>query len=333
MIIDLNKFIEEERPYWEELGDLLDQMEGSASYKMDLPDVRRFHYLYQKSSADLARIKSFSAEQDIRRYLESLIARAFAEIHETRRRKRAFSIKSFFFHQFPATFRKHITAFQLSAAIMALGCIFGALAIAFDPDAKTVLMPFAHLQQDPAARVAQEEKGPDPGLEHGKTTFASFLMTHNTRISIFVMGLGITWGIGTLILLFTNGAMLGAVAADYLLAEQAPFLFGWLLPHGAIEIPAIVLAGQAGLILAGAMIGMGPSTGPRPGLKNRLRNVSGDLVTLICGVALLLIWAGIVEGFLSQYHEPVIPYSMKIIFGIIELFALTFFLAKAGRRI
>ena len=48
-------------------------------------------------------------------------------------------------------------------------------------------------------------------------------------------------------------------------------------------------------------------------------------------VAVLLIWAGLVEGFLSQYHEPVLPYAVKILFGLVELTLLTVFLARSGR--
>jgi hypothetical protein len=58
--------------------------------------------------------------------------------------------------------------------------------------------------------------------------------------------------------------------------------------------------------------------------------VSHDLTTLVLGIVLLLIWAGFVEGFLSQYHEPVIPYSIKIAFGLVELVLLVLFLAKSG---
>ena len=39
---------------------------------------------------------------------------------------------------------------------------------------------------------------------------------------------------------------------------------------------------------------------------------------MIFGVGLLLVWAGFVEAFLSQYHEPVIPYMAKIAFGLVE---------------
>jgi uncharacterized membrane protein SpoIIM required for sporulation len=95
-----------------------------------------------------------------------------------------------------------------------------------------------------------------------------------------------------------------------------------------IEIPAILIAGQAGLILAGALIGRSS----RNTIRTRLREISGDLVTLIFGVGLMLVWAGFIEAFLSQYHEPVIPYSVKIAFGCVELILLCMFLAKSGRN-
>ena len=45
---------------------------------------------------------------------------------------------------------------------------------------------------------------------------------------------------------------------------------------------------------------------------------------------MLLVWAGFIEAFLSQYHEPVIPYAAKIAFGAVELILLSLFLAKSG---
>jgi uncharacterized membrane protein SpoIIM required for sporulation len=113
---------------------------------------------------------------------------------------------------------------------------------------------------------------------------------------------------------------------DYVYAGQARFLLGWLLPHGAIEIPAILLGGQAGFLLASALIGWGS----RKSRRQRLREIAPDLTTIIFGAGVLLIWAGIVESFLSQYHQPVIPYALKIAFGAAELVALTLFLARSG---
>jgi uncharacterized membrane protein SpoIIM required for sporulation len=137
-----------------------------------------------------------------------------------------------------------------------------------------------------------------------------------------------TFGVGTLIVLFYNGVILGAVVVDYVAAGETVFLLGWLLPHGAVEIPAILVGAQAGLVLARALIGRGD----RDSLRVRMRKVGGDLMTLMFAVALMLIWAGVIEAFFSQYHAPVLPYSVKITFGTVELLLLIVFFSRCGRR-
>jgi uncharacterized membrane protein SpoIIM required for sporulation len=328
VIIDLQKFSASERPAWQELEKLLNRMDGDPAFKLSLDQARRFHYLYERASADLARLVTFSAEPELRRYLESLVARAYTEIHETRSDRKRFLPWNWFLHTLPQTFRRHIKAFWLSLGITIAGCLFGGMALAFDPEAKAVIMPFEHLHGDPAERVAREEAAKRDHVGSYKSSFSSQLMTHNTRVSITTMGLGITWGIGTILLLFYNGVILGAVAVDYVQAGQWKFLLGWLMPHGVIEIPAILIAGQAGLVLANALVGWGR----RERLAARFRASAADLVTLICGVGVMLIWAGFIEAFLSQYHEPVIPYAAKIAFGCIELAMLILFLSRCGRR-
>lgn len=326
MIVDLQRFIANERPFWRELEGMLTRIEAEPELQLSLTQLQLFHQLYERTAADLAKITTFSSEPETRRYLENLVARTYAEIHETRGKQRRFYFGNWFLGTLPQTFRKHIRAFYLSVAITLAGCAFGGLAIAFDPESKPVLMPFSHLQQDPHQRVAEEEKAMNDRLEGAKTTFSAQLMTHNTKVSIFTLALGMSWGVGTIIMLFYNGVILGAVAADYIHAGETKFLLGWLMPHGVIEIPAILIAGQAGLMLAMAMIGRGN----RLPLTDRLRAISGDVVTLIFGVGLMLIWAGFIEAFLSQYHEPIIPYGVKIAFGFVELFLLFAFYAKSG---
>jgi uncharacterized membrane protein SpoIIM required for sporulation len=328
MIIDLQRFIAGERDCWAELEKMLNRLEAEPNLHMKLEEVQRFHLLYERTAADLAKIITFAAEPDTRRYLENLVARAYGEIHETRDKQRRFFPLQWFFQTLPQTFRRHVRAFYLSVAITLAGCAFGGLAIAFDPDSKPVLMPFPHLLQDPAKRVAEEEKASNDRLAGYKTGFSAQLMTHNTQVSIFTLALGMTWGVGTILMLFYNGVILGAVAVDYVRAGQTKFLLGWLMPHGVIEIPAILIAGQAGLLLALALIGWGKRTP----LRARLREISADLTTLIFGVAVMLVWAGFIEAFLSQYHEPVIPYDVKIAFGCVELILLTVFLSKSGTK-
>jgi uncharacterized membrane protein SpoIIM required for sporulation len=327
VIIDLERFVAGERECWSELEGTLEKLEADPGYRMSMERLRRFHLLYERTAADLAKISTFSAEPETRRYLENLVARAYGEIHETRERRGRLHLMQWCFQTLPRTFRHHVRAFYVSLAITIAGCSFGGLALLLDPASKPILMPFPHLLQDPAKRVAEEEQARTDRLAGQKSSFSAFLMTHNVRISILTVALGMSLGIGTILLLFYNGVMLGAVVADYVRAGQTKFLLGWLLPHGVIEIPAILIAGQAGLVLAFALVGWGD----RSTLKARLRVVSRDVVTLVFGVGLLLVWAGIVEAFLSQYHEPVLPYFVKIAFGLVELVLLVLFLAKAGK--
>ena len=328
MIIDLDKFLADERTHWTALESILNQIEKYPERLLKLDELLRFHELYERASADLAKIETFASEPEIHRYLEGLVARAYGEIHETRTKAKRLNPWRWFVETFPRAFRRRIAPFWLALAVTIAGCLFGGAAIAIDPDAKQVIMPFEGLQGDPKERVRKEETAKEDRLAGQRSTFAAQLMTHNTQVAIFTMALGVTWGAGTTVTLFYNGVILGAVGVDYIRAGEARFLLGWLLPHGVVEIPAILLGGQAGFLLAGALIGWGS----RQTRRARLREISPDLVTIVFGAAVLLVWAGMVESFLSQYHEPVIPYSLKIAFGAVELAALTIFLARSGTR-
>jgi len=330
MIIDLPRFIATERPSWTELEKTLDRLQAEPGRALTLDEAKRFHFLYQKVSADLGRIATFASEPELRLYLEALTARAYGEIHETRERGRRFRPARWFFTEFPRVFRKHAGAFWVSTIITFVGVLFGALAVTLDDEAKEAVLPpmFANHLGDPAKRVAMEEKATKDRAAGQHSTFASQLMTNNIGVSIKALAFGLTFGILTIVLLFYNGVILGLVAIDYILAGQTVFLLGWLLPHGAIEIPAILIAGQGGLMIGQALIGYGD----RAPLADRLRALGPDLATLIGGVAVMLVWAGFVESFLSQYHEPVIPYAVKIAFGCVELAVLIWFLGSGRAK-
>jgi uncharacterized membrane protein SpoIIM required for sporulation len=329
MIIDLQKFMSGERPYWTELEAALNKFENNSGHLLPLDQLRRFHYLYERTAAGLAKINTFASEPETRRYLESLVARAYGEIHETRDRQHRFAPLVWLFHTWPQTFRRHVRAFWLSVGITLLGALFGGFAAAYDPDAKSAIMPemFANHLGDPSERVAREEQHPEKTSAGHLSSFSAQLMVNNIGVSIKAMALGMTWGIGTIVILFYNGVILGVISVDYVMAGQTTFLLGWLLPHGVIELPAVMMGGQTGLMLAGALIGWGR----RDTMRARLRQLTPDLTTLIAGIALMLIWAGFVESFFSQYHEPVLPYLVKIAFGCTELVLLILFLARCGR--
>lgn len=325
MILDLERFVAEGRPRWQALEDALRVFERDRFHRPSFEESLRLFDLYQHCAADLARLQA--SQPEIARYLEALVARAYTQIHSVRRRTPLRPLR-WLTDTFPATFRRQWRAFALATGLLLLGCMTGVALLRMDVDAKAVLMPFPHLLNDPAERVKQEEKDRGKQIAGHQIAFSAFLMTHNISVAFLSMAAGMSFGIGTILMVFANGLDLGAVCADYVQAGQTKFLAGWLLPHGVVELPALLVASQAGLLLAGALVGS-RSRLPR---RQRLRSISKDVFTLSLGAALMLIWAGLVESFVSQYHEPVLPYDAKIAFGLIELALLAWFFARSGRK-
>ena len=65
MIIDVAKFVASERETWNELETALNRMESEPHGRLSLAELRRFHFLYEKTSADLARLSTFAFSPEI----------------------------------------------------------------------------------------------------------------------------------------------------------------------------------------------------------------------------------------------------------------------------
>lgn len=326
MILDSDRFIEKEQPHWIALREHLDRLDSRAVGADSAASLLALHSLYRRAASGLARLEAAAADPAAIHQLEALVGRAYAEIHSRPHGSGWRAVPKWIATAFPIAFRKHFRYFAAAVWITLAGCLVGGIAIATNKEHRETLYPFPHLLQDPSKRVALEEsQARSASAPH--STFAAQLMSNNIRVTINAFAFGMTYGIGTVVLLFYNGVILGGVAVDYILDGQIVFLLAWLLPHGVTEIPAIFIGGMAGLLIARALFGFGD----RHGLRTRFRALLPDLAALMFGAATLLVWAGIVESFFSQYHAPVIPYGVKIAFGVVELIALIVWLARAGR--
>ena len=216
MIIDLAKFIAAEQPFWTELDAVAAAAGERSGRTLPLHQSRRFHYLYERTAADLARLNTFANEPEIRRFLELLVARAYGEVHETRETPHRFQPWHWFTAIFPRTFRRHLGAFWLAVAITLAGAPSAGWRWRWTRRPSRCSCRLNICQMDPRERVAREENAKTDRLAGEKADFAAYLMTHNTQVSLLTMALGMTWGVGTILMLFYNGVMLGAVAVDYI---------------------------------------------------------------------------------------------------------------------
>ncbi|MGH9481287.1 MAG: stage II sporulation protein M, partial [Terriglobales bacterium] len=310
---------------------LLDRLDSRPDRSLSPAEADALQNLYFRAADDLNRLEQGACAVSVQTYLAALVARAYGEIYAAPRRLRADlrqwrrvpRVALTFARAVPWVFRRHIRLFALSLTLTLLGCLFGAIAVSYDPAAAEILLPAAYLR-NPAQRVAQDlgsagANSPGAGARHPaslaqETAFSAQLITHNIQVSLFTLALGVTLGLGTGLLLFANGVLLGAVAARYCQAGFGWFLAGWLLPHGAFEIPSVLIAGQAGFLLARLLV-----QGGRESRRERMRRHLPELLILLGGLSCLLVWAGVMEAYFSQHHAPGLGYAAPVAIGLAEL--------------
>jgi uncharacterized membrane protein SpoIIM required for sporulation len=321
---DVNRFVRERKPTWRALEALLDRA-LTAPRTLTLDEMRQLGQLYRSVSSDLIRARAEILDASVIDYLNDLVARAYALVHGRPGRTRSHVFR-FLATEFPQLFRQEIRMFGLAALLTCLGAGLGAAAVALDPASLGVMIPDQHQAFTPSERVSRDEA--TGGLADGQeaVAFSSFLFTHNIRVSFLVFVLGLTFGLGTVALLFYNGVPLGALAMQYHLEGQGLFFWSWILPHGIPELTEIFIAGAAGLILGRALLLPGQRT-RRAALVVEARRA----VRLVVGGMPILILAGFIEGTISQMHEPRVPYALKLVVAAVVGAAVYAYLLLAGR--
>ena len=328
MILDLERFQAQARPRWRDLESLLTALESRPDRRLNAAEAEQLQDLYAQTAADLNRVTHGTLAHELRQYLERLVARAYGELYyappvrseiwQPRRWLRIFTA-------FPEAFRRQARYFALAVLITLLGCTLGGLAVHYDPASVDVLLPSDYLR-NPGERVHEEEQGQSRHRDSAQieAAFSAQLIKHNIQVALLAAALGVTFGIGTALLLFENGILLGAVAVRYTQQGFGLFMTAWLLPHGVFEIPSILIAGQSGFYLARLLL--------RRREDRDVRQSMREWLVLVAGMAMMLVWAGLMEAFFSQHHAPVLPYWFKVAVAAAELVLLTIYLSMTGRR-
>lgn len=311
-------------PDWQTLEALLTRFETHGPAALSLREARALGKLYRAACADLLVAQAQLKEAALADYLNVLVARGYAAVYASETRF-SFDLVGLFLRVFPALVRRERRLVALSALIFLLGGVFGALVIRSDPSALGLVIPEMHQLRTPSERVRDEATAGDGHDAGAAAVFSSFLLTHNIQVTFLVFALGITLGIGTACVLFFNGVPLGALAAQYHASGQGLFFWAWILPHGVVELTVVVIAGAAGFVLARGLW--------KPGLQTRGAAVVREgqsAVRLVIGGMPMLVVAGIVEGTISQMHEPAMPYSVKLTVAGGLFVATCLYLSRGG---
>src|ERR1041385_6103349 len=312
-------FIEKHKTAWQRLEELLKLLDSSSLRRLHREEVRELGRIYRRTASDLAIARAESRDPRLINYLNSLVIRAHGRIYraESPGWKR---ILFFFTHELPSTFRRTWRYTLLSFSVFMVFAIFGFVGTRYDPEFSELVGVSPVLRE-----TYIETKTPWwERLYEENQIGASAIMTNNIMVTIYTFAFGATFGIGTLFYLAYNGANIASVLALTYRAGFGNDLLTFMVGHGVIELSCIFIAGGAGLLIGSALV--------LPGDLSRadaLKSRGKDAVRLMMGVAVLLVVAGTIEGFISPAPiNPKIKFTIAALTGL----ALYSYLLLAGRE-
>jgi uncharacterized membrane protein SpoIIM required for sporulation len=229
------------------------------------------------------------------------------------RRLRAIGIVGFYRDTFPQVFHDTLPYTLTACAIFFALAFAGWMMASFDPG-------FQHYFLGPVMMQSIEKHQMwTQSVVSIKPLASSAIMTNNLTVSLATFAYGVTAGIGTVWMLAFNGLLLGVVGAACWQADMSNQLWSFVAPHGVLELPAIFIAGGAGLLIAKGLLF--PGTLPRGA---SLVAEGRRAVRLVLGIIPLLVVAGTVEGFVSPSNLPSVwKYVLAVgLFGVLILFVM-----------
>ncbi len=308
-------FVRARRSGWERLGALLDQVEAG---RLAVAEVEELDRLYRRTIADLALARTAFPGTDAEGYLAQLAARTFAALHRRRRGSWRAAV-ALLRRDGPAQVIGHGAALALAAGLLAAGLLGGALGTALDPEGFAWLIPSGVREA-----LAQKRLWTDALLSAAPGLAGGAIARNNISVAALCFAAGLTGGVGTALLLVGNGAVLGAVLVAAWRAGLGAGLAGFVAAHGPVELSALVLAGQAGFVLARGLVR--PGEWPR---REALARRGREAARILVLVAPLLLLVAAVEATVSPSDR--FPLAARVGLGLGLAAAVWSYLWRAGR--
>ena len=287
--------------------------------------VREFVEEYRALTSDLARLTTAAKDGGAAElfYLGRLVAGAHNLIYRERRQT-FHEILRFIAIDVPTEVRRSAAPILLAAAFLFVPAAISYTAVIRDPTVAPTFIPTKMLDRaEQGVERARTHKGYIPDPEVFRPVMASQIIANNVQVTFGVFALGITAGIGSLLLLVLNGVSLGGVFGLYQSKGIATLLLAFVAPHGVLELTAVCIAGGAGFLLAAALLLPGRRTRKRALVENGQR-----AIRLVAAATVLLLVAGTLEGFVSPI--PSWPLRAKFAVSASTLVLLVLYLS-AGR--
>ena len=294
-------FIKQNHSKWEDFEKILSQKS---------PDPDKLAELFIQITDDLAFSQTQYPKSKTTLYLNSLASQVHQNVYKTKKEEKSRFVR-FWMEELPLVTKDCHKPMLYSLIIFSTAMLIGALSAAND-DTFIRLILGDHYVNMTLENISND----DPMAVYKQIDESSMFLgitLNNIRVSFLAFVLGVFAPLGTPLLLFHNGIMLGAF--QYFFYQKGLFLTSFLTIwiHGTLEISAIVIAGGAGLVISNSILFPGSYTrleSFKRGTKNGMK--------LVVGLVPVFITAGLLESFVTRHTEL----SIFIKTGIILLSAI-----------
>ena len=311
-------WLEKRQSHWKRLEQLLDQVQKDGLRSLTRLELQELGLLYRQAAADLSALREDPTGKSYARSLNLLLSRAHNTIYAGEKSS-ARGIVHFYRHTYPQIFRDNLKLINIAFLVFLVGSVAGMLLALTRPDYMRFFL------SPPMMETIEHHKMWTDSVVSFSPAASSRIMTNNISVSFGAFAMGITAGVGTVFSMFFNGLLIGVIGVACWLNDMSLSLWSFVAPHGVLELPAIFIAGGAGLRIAQGML--------FPGLLSRqdsLAKAGGEAVRLLMGIVPILIVAGSIEGFISPSS---LPWQWKFTLAgavAVIFFSYLFFCARGG---
>ena len=315
--MDIDAFVATNQYSWQRLEQLTRQARKLSNVGPD--ELDELVALYQRTGGHLAHARlTYRADDALIGRLTFLVAEAHGVLYGTRSTEASRNIARFFTVSFPAALWSIRWFIFASALLTMVPWVILQVWIGISPDA-------FDLTADEAVRTAYIERDFEEYYSSQPAqNFASQVFLNNVRVGILAFAAGILLCVFTAMILMYNGANGGMAGGLFTHVGEWERFWGLILPHGLLEISAVIVAGGAGLRLGWTVIS--------PGERTRWRALTDDgryVGNVLIGLVLAFAIAGVIEGFVTGQPWPT---SLRVGIGVIAFVAFWGWPIVYGRR-
>ncbi len=297
-------FVQKNQGKWEQFEHMTGNTDELAAIFIELTD-------------DLSYARTFYPNSNTEKYLNQLAGKYYLTLYKNKKQSSG-RFLTFWKKELPLLFYSAQRQLLYSSLIFALAMLIGAFSAAKDENFVRLILGDGYVNMT----LENIEKGDPMAVYKGGEESTMFLAItfNNIRVSFMAFVAGILLSLGTVVLLFSNGVMLGSF--QYFFYQHGvltqSLLSVWI--HGTLEISAIVIAGCAGLVMGNSIL--------FPGTYSRMESFQQGVrkgVKIVAGLVPIFIVAGFLESFVTRHTEMPVWLSLLII-GSSAFFIIFYFI-------